>query len=535
MTGANSGPDSGTRPRWRWDVALSFAGAQRDYVGQVAAALKTRGVRCFYDADEQVGLWGKSLAEELPVIYGEQAAAVVVFVSAEYADRNWTRLERRAALARAVEERREYVLPARFDDTPLPGLLSDMVTIDLRDRTPQEFAALIAGKLAALGITMSAPSADAGDPARDVESTRPAGAERVAEENPQRLNMHKAISGPSLGEKTPRALRLRRADRPFWRRLTVIAGVASIAVVGLVIAITVTPGPPSSSTPGTRIPSTPGTARPAAASNRGNYSNCSVRHCYSIAISPGSMSGRPYQGARATMTLADIRSGRASHSNAAHINSSLWVIQNSAHDAFIEEGIYDGWVGANNTRICAAAIPNRHCIHFIYEPGNGGSSTCINNGCDAYIIYWADTNLSEATENTYFHVVEFTSPSPEATLSVDDGYNFGKWIVHIMRSGLDYYGISTINSSYRYVERVEVGGELDQVAKAGACASTVQMEFGVWVPRNNYNNYIPFDAQASSKTAYVDILTFNGTQQIPGTHPGTWSWNVPTASNANGC
>ena len=113
-------------------------------------ALKARGVRCFYDADEQIELWGKYLAEELPAIYGEQAAAVVVFVSAEYAARDWTRLERRAALGRAVRERREYVLPARFDDTPLPGLLSDMVTVDLRGRTPQQFAAMIADKLAAL-------------------------------------------------------------------------------------------------------------------------------------------------------------------------------------------------------------------------------------------------------------------------------------------------------------------------------------------------------------------------------------------------
>ena len=117
-----AGPDGGRG--WRWDVALSFAGAQRDYVSQVAATLKARGVRCFYDADEQIGLWGKYLAEELPAVYGEQTAAVVVFVSAEYAGRDWTRLERRTALNRAVRERREYVLPARFDDTPLPGLLS---------------------------------------------------------------------------------------------------------------------------------------------------------------------------------------------------------------------------------------------------------------------------------------------------------------------------------------------------------------------------------------------------------------------------
>ena len=57
----------------------------------MAHALKALGLRCFYDADEQIELWGKYLAEELPTIYGEQAAAVVVFVSAEYAARDWTR------------------------------------------------------------------------------------------------------------------------------------------------------------------------------------------------------------------------------------------------------------------------------------------------------------------------------------------------------------------------------------------------------------------------------------------------------------
>jgi TIR domain len=162
MTETSGATDRDTGPGWRWDVALSFAGAQRDYVEQVAQALKARGLRCFYDADEQIDLWGKYLAEELPTIYGEQAAAVVVFISAEYAERDWTRHERRAALARAVRERREYVLPARFDDTPLPGLLPDMVTVDLRTRTPQQFAAMVAGKLAALATTVPAPSAGTG-------------------------------------------------------------------------------------------------------------------------------------------------------------------------------------------------------------------------------------------------------------------------------------------------------------------------------------------------------------------------------------
>ncbi len=154
MTGIRQAASSG----WRWDVALSFAGAQQSYVMEVAAELKSRGVRCFYDADEQIDLWGKYLAEELPRIYADQAAAVVVFISAEYAARDWTRLERRSALNRAVRERREYVLPARFDDTDLPGLLSDMVAIKVDQVTPAGFADLIETKLIALGVRPPTPT-----------------------------------------------------------------------------------------------------------------------------------------------------------------------------------------------------------------------------------------------------------------------------------------------------------------------------------------------------------------------------------------
>src|SRR5208282_6111896 len=45
MTGASGGADPGARPGWRWDIALSFAGAQRDYVEQVAQALRVWGLR----------------------------------------------------------------------------------------------------------------------------------------------------------------------------------------------------------------------------------------------------------------------------------------------------------------------------------------------------------------------------------------------------------------------------------------------------------------------------------------------------------
>ena len=179
----------GTGPGGRWDVALSFAGAQRDYVGQVAVALKARGVRCFYDEDEQVRLWGTYLAEELPRIYAEESAAVVVFISAEYAGRDWTRLERRVAFSRAVAEAGVFVLPARFDDSELPGLLPDVVTVDLRRYTPAQFADLVMAKLADLGISASLVAGT---------ERAPTGAVRVSQTDPRRLGVHAAISVPGV-------------------------------------------------------------------------------------------------------------------------------------------------------------------------------------------------------------------------------------------------------------------------------------------------------------------------------------------------
>jgi hypothetical protein len=157
MAGASSAAGPGARHGRQWDVALSFAGAQRDYVGQVAQALKARKVHCFYDADEQVRLWGRYLAEELPRIYARESAVVVVFISADYAGRDWTRLERRAAFSRAVTEAGVYMLPARFDNSELPGLLPDVLDVDLRRYTPGQFADLVVAKLAELGVGPSSP------------------------------------------------------------------------------------------------------------------------------------------------------------------------------------------------------------------------------------------------------------------------------------------------------------------------------------------------------------------------------------------
>lgn len=134
-------------PQILYDVALSFAGSDRAYVEAVAVDLRGRGLRVFYDQDQQVDLWGEELTEKLDAVYRQQARFVVIFVSRAYADRVWTRHERRSALARAVVERGPYILPARFDDTELDGLRPTIGFLDLRALSPGELAESIERKI----------------------------------------------------------------------------------------------------------------------------------------------------------------------------------------------------------------------------------------------------------------------------------------------------------------------------------------------------------------------------------------------------
>ena len=130
-----------------YDVALSFAGEQRAYVQEVAAALRSRGLRPFYDDYEKAVLWGKDLYEHLDWVYQEAAQYCVLFASEDYANKVWTTHERRSAQARALRANQEYVLPVRFDDTEIPGLRLTVMHVDARSLSPEQLAELISQKL----------------------------------------------------------------------------------------------------------------------------------------------------------------------------------------------------------------------------------------------------------------------------------------------------------------------------------------------------------------------------------------------------
>ncbi|MFB7227589.1 toll/interleukin-1 receptor domain-containing protein [Streptomyces fimicarius] len=130
-----------------YEVCLSFAGEQRNYVEQVAAELKRAGVRVFYDDYEKAALWGKDLYEHLDYVYRKSAEYCVLFASQDYAKKVWTNHERKSAQARALSEHGEYVLPVRFDNTEIPGVRATVGHLEASSVDPESLARMIVQKL----------------------------------------------------------------------------------------------------------------------------------------------------------------------------------------------------------------------------------------------------------------------------------------------------------------------------------------------------------------------------------------------------
>lgn len=104
---------------FEYDVTLSFAGEDRDYVEKLADKLKERGIKVFYDKYETGNLWGKDLYQHLNDIYKNKAEYCIIFISKYYREKLWTKHELKSAQSRAFNENKEYILPIILDNTKI--------------------------------------------------------------------------------------------------------------------------------------------------------------------------------------------------------------------------------------------------------------------------------------------------------------------------------------------------------------------------------------------------------------------------------
>jgi hypothetical protein len=132
---------------YEYDVAISFAGADREIARSIAMALRQRGLRVFFDEFHAAELWGTDLAHYFGGVFDDRARYCLMLTSRSYPASAWATHERRHAQSRQAREPDGYILQVRLDETRVPGIPA---TIGYHTySTPETVADLLMGKLAA--------------------------------------------------------------------------------------------------------------------------------------------------------------------------------------------------------------------------------------------------------------------------------------------------------------------------------------------------------------------------------------------------
>lgn len=129
----------------QFKVALSFPGEKRVFVSKVVDSLKNELGKnsIFYDYDYQSQLAIPNLDSLLQDIYRNKSDLVVVFLCAEYSNKEWCGLEWRAVKDIIKSKQNEKIMFVRFDDAEIDGVFSIDGYINANNHVPSEIAEFV--------------------------------------------------------------------------------------------------------------------------------------------------------------------------------------------------------------------------------------------------------------------------------------------------------------------------------------------------------------------------------------------------------
>ena len=133
----------------RFRVALSFPGEERERVKAIAERLGDSLGRehVLYDRWYEAEFARPNLDMYLQDIYRTQSDLVVVFLAAQYEEREWCGLETRAVRDLIKARSESEVMFVRLEDTDVRGVFAIDGYVDAADRSPEDVARLIIDRL----------------------------------------------------------------------------------------------------------------------------------------------------------------------------------------------------------------------------------------------------------------------------------------------------------------------------------------------------------------------------------------------------
>jgi hypothetical protein len=112
--------------RFKYDVAVSYAGEQLKYVRRVVNLLQAEAISVFFAPKEQERLVATDILEETYQVYKRECRYIALFISKEYLNKDITMHEANIALFREEEERDHCIIPIYFGEARLEGINKDL-------------------------------------------------------------------------------------------------------------------------------------------------------------------------------------------------------------------------------------------------------------------------------------------------------------------------------------------------------------------------------------------------------------------------
>jgi hypothetical protein len=122
---------------YEWEVALSFAGENRELAAYLDDKLTVLDVPVFYDANYEANYLGKTWSAQFKDIFGEKSRYVVCILDKHHAQKIWPTFEREIFSPRVISG---TVIPIFLDDTKFVGIPHDLIGIKFKfDPTEPEW------------------------------------------------------------------------------------------------------------------------------------------------------------------------------------------------------------------------------------------------------------------------------------------------------------------------------------------------------------------------------------------------------------
>lgn len=132
--------------KYKYDVAISFAGEQRGYAEKLADQIRKSGLAVFYDGYQQDTIWGKDQSVFFQEVYYKESRWCIMLISKDYVTKKWPAFEAKNAIARQIDQFGDYILPVKFDETVVVGLPPQIAYQDGTKMTPEQIATLFLKK-----------------------------------------------------------------------------------------------------------------------------------------------------------------------------------------------------------------------------------------------------------------------------------------------------------------------------------------------------------------------------------------------------